>query len=165
MTTVTTGMSVKRTDQLPAVAPRPRPRVRHGILAAGLALVALLRAGQGDWWWTLVFAGGAAAEVAAWFLERRRTTPAVPVSVSGSPTPPDAAVLLTSLEAHRRASRTWTALTVLGLAVAGSLLGAAPAIAAVVALLGVAALALRRRSLRTCTQIERLLDAAEDGEP
>jgi MYXO-CTERM domain-containing protein len=40
-----------------------------------------------------------------------------------------------------------------------------PALAAVVAVVGVVALVLRRRSRRTCARIERLLGAAGNGAP
>lgn len=144
--------------------PRPRPRVRHGILAAALAVVALLRAGQGDWWWAGVLAAGAAAEVAVLLLERRRTTAATAAPATPAARP-DETTLLRSLEGHRRASRTWTVLTGVALVAAGALLGGDPALAAVVALVGVAALWLRRRSRHTCDRLERLLGAAGNGAP
>lgn len=156
MTAPTTGS--------PTPTPRPRPRIRHGILAAALAAVALLRAGQGDWWWAGVLATGAAAELAVLLLERRRTAAAdvVPVAPGSRP---DEATLLRSLEGHRRATRTWTVLTAVALVAAGALLVGDPALAAVVAVVGVVALVLRRRSQHTCERLERLLGAAGNGAP
>jgi hypothetical protein len=142
----------------------PRPRVRHGILAAALAVVALLRAGQGDWWWAGVLAAGAAAELAVLLLARRRTPAADETAVRPGPRP-DVATLRLSLEGHRRATRTWTVLTGLALVAAAALLVGDPALAAVVAVVGVVALVLRRRSRRTCARIERLLGAAGNGAP
>ncbi len=148
-----------------SAVPAPRPRVRHGILAAALATVALLRAGQGDWWWAALLAAGAAAELAVLVLARR---PATTAGATAPPAPaprPGQATLLRSLEGHRRASRTWTAVTALALATAAALVVGDPALAAVVAVVGVVALVLRRRSRRTCARLERLLGTAGNGVP
>lgn len=161
----TTAVTPPMSESTPQ-APRRRPRVRHGILAAALAAVAALRAGQGDWWWAAVLATGAAAEVAVLLLERRRTARSAGAGASGAPGPrPGEATLVTSLGAHRRATRTWTALTGVALVAAAGLLMGDPALAAVVAGIGIVALVLRRRSQRTCARIERLLGTAGDGAP
>lgn len=157
-----TAATVNAPTGVPSVA-TPRPRVRHGILAAALAVVALLRAGQGDWWWAGLLAAGAAAELAVLVWAPRTATTA---GAAAAPAPrPGQATLLRSLEGHRRASRTWTAVTALALATAAALVMGDPALAAVVAVVGVVALVLRRRSRRTCARIERLLASTGNGVP
>lgn len=150
-----------------------RPRVRHTWLAAALAVVALLRAGSGDWVWAGVLGAGALAEVGVALLERRRAA----ASAAPSPAPsarvlPGPSELARALAAHRQATRTWTAVTLLALVVAGVLLVTEASLALVVAVVAVAALFKRRRAHASTTRLEALLaasdpdrDSERDGDP
>lgn len=133
-----------------SATPSPRPRVRHGILAAALVAVALLRALSGDWLWASVLGLGAAAELAVTVLERRRATPQGAAPAAGRPgRPVEAAVLDRSLHAHRQGHRMWTVVLGLGLVVAAALLVSAPALALTVGLLSLVPLVMLRRERRT----------------
>jgi hypothetical protein len=123
--------------------------VRHGILAAALLAVALLRALSGDWLWASVLGLGAAAELGVTVLERRRATPPAAPAAGRSGPPVEAAVLDRSLHAHRQGHRMWTVVLGLGLVVAAALLVSAPALALTVGLLSLVPLAMLRRERRT----------------
>ena len=153
-----------------------RPRVRHGFLAAALALVAALRLVEGDTLWAGLLAAGAVAETALLVAARRR--PAAPAqqasqeppqapAASAAPVAPVAPAapaaqlphrtqVETSLAGHRRNLRIWQA----GLAACtvGSVavLTSAPSLAIVLGVVALLSLRQVRRERRSLVVLRHL---------
>jgi hypothetical protein len=150
-----------------------RPRVRHGFLAAALALVAALRMVDGDTLWAGLLGAGAVAETALLVAARRR--PAAPArqasqepsgvpGASAAPVAPAAPAdrlpprtqVETSLAGHRRNLRIWQA----GLAACtvGSVavLTSAPSLAIVLGVVALLSLRQVRRERRSLVVLRHL---------
>lgn len=155
-----TGTSAGKGTAAPARGVFSRPQVRHGLLAAALVLLAVIRGIDGDGLWAVVFGLAAAVEVVLLAVELRRQRVARPGGTgTQTPAPPAPEAVEVSLRAHRHGERLWWAVLAVTLAGATALVWSAPTLAAVVAVVALVALSRVRRERRTITGLERMVAA------
>lgn len=133
-----------------------RPRFRHGFLAAGLLVVAGLRAATGDWLWAALLGLAAVTEAMVWMVERRAQERAATTAAAHRPDP-DAHTLTVSLRAHRQARNLWGVVLAVTLVAGVALVGASPTMAAVVAVVALLSLVRLRRERRTVETLSRVV--------
>lgn len=133
----------------------PALRVRHGIFAAALLAVAVLRALGGDFVWSVVLAAAGLVEVGLMWRDR---TQADGRGAARDATAPVAAVVERSLPAHQRALRLWLFCVVICTCAALALLPSSSIVAAVVAVLALVSLHRVRRERRSVVTLSRLAD-------
>lgn len=137
-------------------AQRSPMRIRHGVLAAALLAVAGLRLATGDHLWAAVLGGAGLVEL--WLARREARAVDSPSATPAGPTArPDREVLLRSRDAHARAARLWTVVTVTALAAAALLLVDGSVLAAVLGGLALLGLQRTRRERRSVDVLGRAL--------
>ena len=135
-------------------------RLRHGFLAAALLVVAALRLGEGDLPWATVLGAAGLLESALAVAARRAsgTSTHQDLRAAGHQSLPGSAVER-SLVGHRRNVRLWLSGLLLCTAAAASVLTSTPALAIVLAVLGLFSLHRMRRARRSVAVLQRLAGA------
>jgi hypothetical protein len=139
-----------------------RPQPRYLLLAAGLGLLAGLRAAEGATGWAALFAVAAVVNVGlavapaarprrdgAGGARPRRVGAGAARGEATTATPPDAAQVRASGDLHARRARTWTVLTFACLATGALLVPLVPAFAVAAGALALVSLRAARRSRRS----------------